>query len=217
VSDQPPGDSKDRSLSDEISWTLKRCSILFRYWTMPVTLVPPIASETPDDRTSSRAFALLIIVALTFAVRGDVGTAQIKVSYATLAAALAAVLSVLLNFLSKIKITITDREIISAYSSIIVTMILYVTFQTVFEGLGFNWYRILTQEFGSNFAPALLATIATYVLLTLKARFYDRNTVGFWPAVHGLGVTICAGLIVWTISYASNDFFNWIIGLANRA
>ena len=200
-----------RSTLDEVLWTIRRCRILFHYWTIPVALNPFTPTETDDDRTSTRAFALLLIVALTFAVRGDVGHSG---SFAPLSAALAAFLSVILNIFSKaFAVTVRDPALIKSYTSVVVVMVLYVVFQTLLGDANPSWYQILTYETGYNFAPALLATIATYLLLIGKAKFIDGNTIKRLPAIHGLVVTICAGLIVWAISFASNDFFKWILAL----
>lgn len=217
MADELSDDDKNRSLADEIIWTIRRLRLLFHYWTISVAMVPPNPSETADDRISSRAFALLLIAALTFAVRGDLGAAPAKVSFAALAAGLAAILSIALNIASKtFQVTVTDRTLIKAYTSIIVVMVLYVVFQTVFEGLGFNWYRILIQETGPIFGPAVLATFVTFGFLLLKANYIDHHSIRFLPAVHALGITICSGLIVWAISHASNDFFGWIISLLSH-
>src|SRR5260370_39908719 len=85
----------DDKLFDDIVWALKRSRLLFNYWTMPL-----LANTKPsEDIVSVRAFALVAIVALTFAVRGDPlgGT----VSYTVLASAVAGALLFGLNFLVK--------------------------------------------------------------------------------------------------------------------
>ena len=117
--EQQPGTGNQ--LADEIIWAVQRLRLLLRYWTMPL-LVGTVPGTSREDTISARAFALLLIVTLTFAIRGDISDKS--VSFTALAAALAVVLSLALHLLATtMNVTIREPAIISAYTSTILIMV----------------------------------------------------------------------------------------------
>jgi hypothetical protein len=192
-------------LFDEIVWTVKRSRLLFNYWTMP--LLADTKPPGSEDVVSVRAFALVVIVFLTFAVRGDPlgGT----VSYTVLASAVAAALSFGLNLLSKTtQVTVREPALVSAYASTILVMLGFLVMRS-FEGM--NWYSWFTDWIGNIATSAGLSVALIYVLLVLKAKFWDKNKLSRGAAIQGLGITIGSGVIVAIIYFISKDGFNRVI------
>ena len=99
-----------------------------------------IPEEFDEDRVSARALALLIIVALIFAIRGDDPSSVGKVSFTAIAAGIGALLSLGLNIASKYwNMNIRDQILISAYGSTICVMLLFLFFSDLL--FNSNWYR----------------------------------------------------------------------------
>src|SRR5712691_1645479 len=191
----------DDKLFDDIVWTLKRSRLLFNYWTMPL-----LANTKPsEDIVSVRAFALVAIVALTFAVRGDPlgGT----VSYTVLASAVAAAFSFGLNLLSKTtKVNVREPALVSAYASTILVMLGFLAIRPL-ESL--DWYRRWFSDWTGNIAADICLSVAVvFVLLALKAALWDRNKLSIGAAVQGFGITIGSGAIVAIIYLISKDGFD---------
>jgi hypothetical protein len=202
MADDPKAGGGKQQSFDEIVWTVKRSKLLFDYWTIPL-LADTTKQPGSEDVVGARAFALVVIVALTFAVRGEPlgGT----VSYTVLASALAAALSVGLNLLSKTtQVNVREPALVSAYSSTILVMLGFLAIKPL---QGINWYSNLTESFGDVLTPVCLSVVFVYVLLVLKAKLWDRNTLSGAAALQGLVVTIGSGVIVYVIYNMSNEWF----------
>jgi hypothetical protein len=212
MADDPKAGGGKQQSFDEIVWTVKRSKLLFDYWTMP--LLADARQPGSEDVVGARAFALVVIVALTFAVRGEpLGG---KISYTVLASALAAALSFGLNLLSKTtQVNVREPALVSAYSSTILVMLGFLAIRPL---QGINWYSNLTEVIGPVFTPVCLSVALVYILLVLKARFWDRNSLTAGSAVQGLGITIGSGAIVFIIYNLSNDWFtkatNFVCGFS---
>jgi hypothetical protein len=207
MTDHPKPGEDQPGLFDEVVWTAKRFQLLLNYWTMPV-LANAKPSES-QDVVSVRAFALVVIVALTFAVRGDpLGG---KVSYTVLASAVAAALSIGLNLLAKTtRVAVRQPVLVSAYASTILVMLAFLLARTLD---GINWYNLLTDWIGYIPAAVCLSVVAVYVALVLKAALWDRNKLSLSAAVQGLAITIGSGLIVTVIYFISGPEFDRLMSL----
>jgi hypothetical protein len=196
----------DNKFFDEIVWTIKRARLLFNYWTMP--LLADTKPPGSEDVISVRAFALVVIVALTFAVRGDPlgGT----VPYTVLASAVAAALSFGLNLLSRTtQVTVREPALVSAYASTILVMLGFLVMRS-FEGI--NWYSWFTDWIGNIPTAVCLSVALVYFLLVMKAKLWDKNKVSIGAAVQGLGITIGSGVIVTITYFISKDGFDRVLG-----
>ena len=178
---------------------------------MPITASK--IDHTHDDGVSARAFALAVIIALTFAVRGE-SVASSPVAFTALVGGLAAIISTVLNRVietanlqQKFKVAVRERWLISAYASLIWVMFFFVLFQSLF--FGSNWYGMFTEIFGSILFPLFLAVILTFVILFSKSVFIDGNKLNFVAMAHGFGVVFCCGVLTYLISIVSNDGFNY--------
>jgi hypothetical protein len=207
MTDEPKAGEGKQQFFDEIVWAVQRSRLLFDYWTMP--LLADTKPSGSEDIVSTRAFALLVIVALTFAVRGEPlgGT----ISYSVLASAVAAALSFGLNALSKItKVTVREPALVSAYASTILVMLGFLVMRSL-EGL--NWYDFLSDYIGTVPTAACLSAATIYVMLVLKAVFWDKNKLSFLAARQGLEITVGSGVIVVVVYFISNDGFDRVIRL----
>jgi hypothetical protein len=204
-----PDGEKGGHLAEEIVWTLRRSRVLWHYWTMP--LLPPATQSglAAHETVSARAFALLLIALLTFAVRGDLPGA--KVPFTSLAAGLATVLSLILNLLSRAaQVKVREPALISAYASTIFVMFGYLFVKAFFDGA--NWYQDwLADYLGPVWAAAISSVVIVYLALWLKAILWDKHAVSARSAGVGLGITVGSGLIVVIIAYLSKDAFDAII------
>ena len=200
----------NQKLSNEFVWTLQRSRVLFRYWTMPLLVDAKTPSGAQQDGVSARAFALLLIVALTFAVRGE-PTGDKTASFTALAAALGAALSFGLNFLAKnTGLKVREPALIGAYASTILVMLGYLLIISFFTGV--NWFEIFVDYVGGHVIAAVILSVGSvYILLVIKALFWDKNKISLASAAVGLGITIGSGIIVYVISYVSNDVFKKLI------
>ena len=212
--DDGANEQANQKVADELVWTVQRARLLFNYWTMPLLMNMKAVSTSGSDTASVRGFALLLIVALTFAVRGDM--AGSKVSFAVLAAAVAALLSIGLSFISRaMNVTVREPALISAYASTILVMLGFLFVRAFFTG--FNWYEgNLVEIFGPVLAAVVASVAIVYGLLGLKAIFWDKNKVTFLSALIGFGITIGSGSIVCIIAYISNDGFQFLIEMLCR-
>ena len=203
--EQQPGTGNQ--LADEIIWAVQRLRLLLRYWTMPL-LVGTVPGTSREDTISARAFALLLIVTLTFAIRGDISDKS--VSFTALAAALAVVLSLALHLLATtMNVTIREPAIISAYTSTILIMVgfLFVRAFFVYQ----NWFNdYLADYVGQITASAIVSAAVIYVALVLKAALWDKNKLSWGSAAIGLGTTIASGAIVLIVYSLSKTQFDLI-------
>jgi hypothetical protein len=221
----PAEDQKDNekrlSIVDQFVWTIKRVQILFRYWLMPPN--GPKIEASRDERVSATIFALLLIFWLTFAIRGTSPNGKDYFSdsnyFATLAGAFSVALSVILNVLSKsFHIDVRENTIISAYTSTIWVMLLFIFVQML--PMGSSWFITLQQYVGeenaSTFVSAGGAVILTFVCFVLKSTFVDRHKITALSLRHGLVITVFSGVIVVFISVISTQFFNEVIGVLKK-
>lgn len=201
---ESPSSSDKAQMSNEIVWTLQRTLLLFRYWSMPVSS-PASSSGTSEEAVSVRAFALLLIVTLTFAIRGD---ADVKVSFTALVGALAALLSFGLSVLSRsARVDVREAVLISAYASIVLVMVGFLFSRSVFTGV--NWYEaFLAHSFGHIVASVIVSVLLVYTILFLKALFWDKSKVSPRAAAEGLAITVGSGVIVGVIAYLNSESFN---------
>lgn len=198
-------------VANEIIWTLKRSIVIFKSWTMPITTTSK-ADHTHEDGVSARAFALAIIIALTFAVRGE-SISSSRVAFTALVGGLAAIISTVMNRVietanlqQKFRVAIRERWLISAYASLIGVMFFFVLFQSIFFGA--NWYVMFTELFGVILFPLFLALVTTFVILLMKSLIVDGHKLNFIAVAHGLGVIFCCAILTFAISILSNDVFN---------
>jgi hypothetical protein len=212
---RPEPGEESGTIQNEIVWVLHRGVVLFRCWTMPLN-APSFRRISTDDRASARAFALFLIVALTFAVRADVSNAT-QAQYTALASALAVVLSIGLRTLSQsFHVRVREPLLISAYTSTIIVLFLYLFNEAFLKGRPL--YESI-REFGTDvlgdplgtLGPMVVAVVSTYCLLVLKVVLWDRNTIGWRVAAHGALVVIGSGAIGWIITLVSNPVFDWIV------
>jgi hypothetical protein len=205
VPDEKQPGTEGQQLTDEIVWAVQRLRLLLRYWTMPL-LVGTAPGTSREETISARAFALLVIVTLTFAIRGDISDKN--VSFTALAAAVAVALSFALHILATtMKVTVREPAIISAYASTILVMVGFLFVKaTCVDANWFNDY--LADYVGQIVASAIVSVVVIYVLLVLKALLWDKNHVSAGSAAIGLMTTIASGTIVCIVYYLSNDQFN---------
>ena len=179
-------------------------------------------NATPDEFADSERgrrcgqctrTSLLIIVALTFAVRGDVGS---KIPFTVLAAAVAAALSIVLNLLAKtMNVTIREPALISAYTSTILVMLCFIFVRAFFFGT--NWYEDwLGNWLDEPFAAASLSVVVVYMLLTFKAILWDKHKVSSSSAAVGFGTVVGSGIIVCIVYILSNRAFELVIDWLSR-
>jgi hypothetical protein len=206
-----PASEGAEKLETEIGWYLRRIVVLFRGWTTPLNS-PAVNTFTKDDGVSARAFALLLIVALVFAIRGEpssgaaAGDTVKGVTLTGLAAGLAVLLSVLLNLASKgLGVTVGERVILSAYASTILVMFGYVVLVTV--GPNYDTYLLWQDYLGPVLLPVLLASVCIFLLLLLKSTLLDKERIGTVALLHGLLLTIGSGMIVWLVARMSGTTF----------
>lgn len=206
--------SANQHLFDEIVWGFDRARILFRYWTMPLLTDAAHPDGTQKDTVSARAFAVLLIVWLTFAVRGDL--ANTKVSITVLAAAAAAALSFCLNLLSRtINVTVREPVLISAYASTILVMLGFPLVRATLDDT--NLYsEYLSDRLGSPVAAIVTSVVVVYVLLCLKAFALDKNRPTLGSALIGLLTTLGSGCIVAIVYRLSPDQFKSVIDFVCR-
>jgi hypothetical protein len=205
-------------LQTELDWYLRRIAVLFRGWTTPLNS-PTVNTFTKDDGVSARAFALLLIVVLVFAIRGEPssGDAAKGATLTGLAAGLAVLLSVLLNMLSKaFGVTVGERVILSAYASTILVMFGYVVLATI--GPSHNAYLFWQDYLGPVLLPVLLASLCIFLLLLLKSTLLDKERISAVALLHGLLLTIGSGIIVSLVARMSSATFAGVLNcLTNPA
>ena len=191
---------------NEIVWSLGRFFLLLKYWTTPLN-TPVIVS--PEDQTSVRAFALFIIVALTFAIRADASTGTYA-GYAAMASAIAVVMSVTLNTLSEqFNVQIREQLLISAYASTICVMFLYIFVEAFFSGT--QIYEIPAFYLGTVVTSTIFASVFSYCLLILKAVAVDRRHPNKLGLLHAAGLIAGSSLIVLCIAVLSDPVFKWLV------
>ena len=206
-SQNPPAVDK---LESEVRWVLERAGILMRSWTMSLNSADTFKS---DDGVSARAFALLLIAALAFAVRGEAGGPMAaQATFTAMAAGLAIVLSAVLNVASKaLGVTVRERVILSAYASTILIMIGYAVIATV--GPNFNIYVEGTEwlfEDDILFA-VLLASVLMLIGLILKSLLIDKGAVTRAGLFHAAVLTLGSGVIVLLVAKTSPKMWTTLV------
>jgi hypothetical protein len=202
--------------ANEVRWALKRLQVIFRYWTMPPDALS-LRGMSPEDGVSARALALIVIVALTFAIRGEADSTANGAMFTLLAGGLAAAISVAMNHVSSVLgSTNRDHLLISTYASTILVMLIVLACQTFL--IDVNWYLDFEDLVGTILgdkrfvaAPAILAVVVTYVVLLVKARFWDGNAIDLRSALWAFAIVASSGVLVFFIAFVSNDVFRWII------
>ena len=201
--------SKER-LATEIEWALKCVAIMLRNWTM--NSMPNAIKSNATEGASARSFALILIVGLAFAVRADIDPSSQLHAYsgAAIAAAIGGILTVILNLASNYfaqlhDLDVRERWLISAYTSTILVMLLFVFFDTVLTG--YVWYDLYSRLFGVSVIPTLLAIIVTFLSLYIKAKFFNRNIFGLNVVLHNFLVVLGCGAIVYIVSIMSSEMF----------
>jgi hypothetical protein len=215
---QPPG-NEPPAIENEFVWAirpfLKRCSIIFSCWTTPSLEVDTF---TRDDGVSARAFALFLIAALTFAVRGDNGDnggANPTAVFTAFAGGIAIILSAVLNILSR-TYKIRERLVISAYASTIIVMFFFVIFQEILTlTLPFLLYNSFFW-YGDVIIPAVLGGIATFALLLMKSAWWDEKPIGRRGFRHGSILTVGSTIIVIIIALLSSRIFHRLVELVSK-
>src|ERR1041384_8070852 len=150
---EPQAPPENAKLENEIWWTLRRLEILLQSWTTPVN-ASTVNTFTHDDGVSARAFALILIVALAFAVRGE-SQATAGATFTVLAGGLAVIMSFLLNLFGRtFRVTVSERMILSAYMSTILVMILFFLLEIFSRG---NWLGDLVENVGMKLGNEQLA------------------------------------------------------------
>ena len=213
---EPPPPLENSKLENEIWWVVRRVEILLQSWTTPVN-APTVNTFTRDDGVSARAFALILIVALAFAVRGD-RQATAGATFTALAGGLAVIMSFLLNMFGRtFRVTLSERMILSAYMSTILVMIFFFLLEISSRG---NWLAVFAQEtvgevLGKELGPAVamtvLAVILVFLLLLMKAWLWDKQTVKGKALKHAVALTVGSGVIVLTVSLLSSQVFQTAI------
>jgi hypothetical protein len=212
VADNQTKKLEPEASQNEFIWVLRRFLLLLRYWTTPLDTAVRIPAE---DQSSVRAFALFLIVALTFAIRADPSGGNYA-AVTAMAAGVAAFLSAVLNTVSdQFKLRIREQVIISAYASTISVMFLYIFVDNYFSGI--FWYEALNDQFGKSVVTVFLAVVISYSLLVAKAFLIERHKFTVAGVVHGACLVIGSGLIVVCISRLSTPTFKLIIQMMNHA
>lgn len=205
-------EAKPNASENEFLWILQRFFLLLKYWTTPLDKAVAIPA---DEQPSVRAFALFLIVALTFSIRAD-SSGGTYAAVTAMAATVAAVLSAVLSTMSdQFNFRVREQLLISAYASTILVMFLYIVVDNYF--LGMSWYEALSEQFGKTLVTVVLAAAISYVLLIAKAFLIDHHKFSVVGLVHGGGLVFCSGLIVLCISTLSTPIFRLIIQMLSRA
>jgi hypothetical protein len=191
------------SIAPELSLYLRRIKILFVCWTIPFGR-RTVNTFTKDDGASARAFALIIIAALTFAVRGDDPSEEAR---ATLAGGTAIALTIILNLISRaFRVSLRDQIVISAYASTIVVMFLFVLCRRVlieyFPGY-YNQYSDITVILFC----AGVAGLAAFALLLLKSKLQGPDGIGDRGVWHGAALTAGSTIILLIIAFMKREWF----------
>src|SRR5205085_146705 len=122
------------------------------------------------------ALALILIVALAFAVRGD-RQATAGATFTALAGGLAVIMSVLLNMFGRtFRVTLSERMILSAYVSTIMVMIFFFLLEISSRR---NWLgdfaeegvvaKVLGRDLAQPLTMTVLAVGVVFLLLLIKA------------------------------------------------
>ena len=206
----PPG------LENEFVWAirpfLRRCVIILSCWTMPFAERPNVETFTRNDGVSARAFALFLIAALTFAVRGEAGGPNRTEVFTAFSAGIAVILSAVLNLISRAyRIRdIRERLIISAYASTIIVMFLFVIFQQVLIVTDDSLFALLWNT-GDVVVPAAFAGLTTFVLLVVKSAILEKHPIKVADIRHGTVLTAGSTIIVIVIALMSSRLFNELV------
>ncbi|HWV40409.1 hypothetical protein [Pseudorhodoplanes sp.] len=202
--------------ANEVGWALNRLQVIFRYWTMPPDALS-LRGMSPEEGVSARALALIVIVALTFAIRGEADSTTNGAMLTLLAGGLAAAISVVMNQVSSVLgPTNRDHLLISTYASTILVMLIVLVCQTFLIDL--NWYQDFEDLVGAILgdkrfvaAPAILGVVVTYVVLLVKARFWDGNELDLQSVLWAFAIVASSGVLVFFVAFVRNDVFRWLI------
>ena len=179
---------------------------------MPFGERPNVETFTRNDGVSARAFALFLIAALTFAVRGEAGGPNRTEVFTAFSAGIAVILSAVLNLISRaygIR-DIRERLIISAYASTIIVMFLFVIFQQVLIVTDDSLLSLLWNT-GDVVVPAAFAGLTTFVLLVVKSAIWDKHPINVAGIRHGLVLTGGSTIIVIVIALMSSRLFDELV------
>jgi hypothetical protein len=192
------------SFAPELALYIRRLKILTWCWVVPFGQLN-VQTFTKDDGASARGFALLVIAALTFAVRSDEASEQMRAAFAGGAAI---VLTIVLSLVSRaFRISIREQIVISAYASTIVVMFLFVLCRRIL----IQFFPVLRGSFsvgGQILFCAIMAGLAAFVLLLLKSKYWDRRQIrgrGMW---HGTILTGGSTIILILIAFLKHEWFS---------
>jgi hypothetical protein len=226
--------SPQGSLENEIVWIARRGFILFRCWTTPLRSVR-VNTFSADDGVSARAFALFLIAALVFAVRGESpdqilspSGAQhtLHTTFTAIAGGFAIVMSMLLNVANyAFKGKINEPTVLSAYASTILVLFFYIVIDVLFTDAG--WYNDLAEYFwfydpgageykGKIVLGCILASAFALVCLLAKARIFDKSKVSLDGIVNALGLTAGSGAIAAVVALMSSSTFSVLVNYFNE-
>ena len=216
ANDSSGPDNDAPGIENEFVWAirpfLRRCVIILSCWTMPFAERPSVETFTRNDGVSARAFALFLIAALTFAVRGEAGGPNRTEIFTAFSAGIAVILSAVLNLISRaygIR-DIRERLIISAYASTIIVMFLFVIFQQVLIVTDDSLLSLLWNT-GDVVVPATFAGLTTFVLLVVKSAIWDKHRINVAGIRHGSVLTAGSTIIVIVIALMSSRLFNELV------
>jgi hypothetical protein len=186
----------------ELSLYFGRCRIILSCWVIPLRRLA-VQTFTPNDGASARAFALLIIAVLTFAVRGSDGD---EGSRAALAGGAAIILTLILNLIS-LRFAVTENMVISAYASTIIVMFLY-----IFSRLVYFFYdpTVLTNDpslVHQVLSCAVTAGLAAFALLLLKSKLWDKRQIGCDGILHAAILSGGSTIILLIIAFMNSRSF----------
>jgi len=189
----------------------------------------------PDDGVSARAFALFLIAALVFAVRGESpdqilssSGAQhgLHTTFTAIAGGFAIVMSTLLNLANRaFEQKINEPIILSAYASTILVLFSYVVIDVLFTNA--DWYNDLAEYFwfydpsvgeykGKMVLGCILATVVALVCLLAKARIIDKSKLSADAIFNALGLTVGSGAIAAVVALMSSTTFSMLIEYLNE-
>jgi hypothetical protein len=195
----------------EVALYIHRIKILAACWLVPFEQLK-VQTFTKDDGASARGFALIVIAALTFAVRSDEVSEQMRAAFAG-GAAIA--LTFILSLISRaFRISIREQLIVSAYASTIVVMFLFVLCRRIL----IQYFPVLYGSFsdrGDILLCAITAGLAAFVLLLLKSKYWDRCQIGRRGIWHGVTLTGGSALILMLVAFMKHEWFSDLLHSMN--
>lgn len=219
MAEPEPVQTKDTAGADkletEIRWVLGRAGILLRCWTTPLSSTT-VDTFTRDDGVSARAFALVLIAALAFAVRGEAGgTAAAHTTFTAVAGGLAVILSAALNTASRVAgVAVRERVILSAYASTILIMFTYAIIVTI--GPLYDSYVAATEYVDGTILAVSIAALLIFIGLLAKSLFYDKREISAAGFLHGIALSAGSAAIVWLVARVSSTTWNAIVSCLSK-